>query len=120
VRVPRLSKTGQAVTRLNRLIEASAWVDAALSLVEIELPHWRLRRLIYEDGSWFCSLSRQPNLPVDLDDTADASHEIPALAVLGAFIEARRRSALDREIRSPSVPYVRRSLNWAVNCEEFG
>ena len=28
---------------------------AALALVELELPAWKLRRLIYEDGEWLCS-----------------------------------------------------------------
>ena len=60
-------------TRVDQLIEVGAWTDAALALIELELPAWKLRRLIYEEGAWFCSLSREPNLPVEFDDTADAS-----------------------------------------------
>jgi hypothetical protein len=119
VRVPLLNKTGQAIGRLNRLIEASAWIDAALTLVELELSHWKLRRLVYEDGTWFCSLSEQPRVPVGFDDTADASHDNQALAILSAFVEARRRPASRREVRSPSVPYVRRSLGWVMSCDDF-
>ncbi len=63
-------------TRVDQLIEVGAWTDAALALIELELPVWKLRRLIYEEGAWFCSLSRGLNLPVELDDTADASHEV--------------------------------------------
>jgi hypothetical protein len=66
--------------RIDELIEARAWNDAALTLVELELPAWKQRRLIYEDGKWHCSLSRRPNLPVALDDTATASHEVLPLA----------------------------------------
>jgi hypothetical protein len=66
--------------RIDELIEARAWNDAALTLVELELPAWKQRRLIYEDGKWHCSLSRHPNLPVALDDTATASHEVLPLA----------------------------------------
>jgi hypothetical protein len=62
--------------RIDQLIDAGAWNDAALALIELELPAWKLRRLVYEDGEWLCSLSRQPNLPLALDDTADARHEV--------------------------------------------
>ena len=61
---------------------ARAWNDAALALVELELPAWKLRRLVHENGKWHCSLSRHPNLPVALDDTATASHEVLPLAIL--------------------------------------
>ena len=84
-------------TRIDQLIEAGAWGEAALALIELELPAWKLRRLVYEDGQWLCSLSRQPNLPVALDDTADASHEVLPLAILRAFVEARRRTSAMRE-----------------------
>ena len=78
-RLPLLKKAGQA-NNIDQLIEAGAWCDAVLALIDIELPGWKLRRLICENGEWFCSLSRQPNLSVELDDTADASHEVMALA----------------------------------------
>ena len=37
---------------IDRLIELEAWTEAALVLVEFELPRWKLRRLVYEDGVW--------------------------------------------------------------------
>src|SRR5262245_60791985 len=95
-RLQLLRATGTAA-QLDRLIEAGAWTDAAIALIGIELPGWQLRRLVYEDGEWLCALSRQPNLPLELDDTADASHEMPALAILCAFVEARRRIDSERE-----------------------
>ncbi len=67
-RIPVLSKSGQA-SRIDRLIEAGAWTDAAMAVIALELPDWQLRRLEYESGEWFCSLSRQPNVPATLDDT---------------------------------------------------
>jgi hypothetical protein len=88
-RLPALEKAGRTA-QIDRLIEASAWSDVALALIEIELPMWKLRRLIYEDGEWFCSLSKEPNLPVQFDDTADARHDVLPLAILSAFVEARR------------------------------
>src|SRR5271157_4812077 len=65
-RIPILSKSGKA-TAIDRLIEAGAWTDAALELLELELPAWKLRRLACESGQWICSLSRRPNLPAALD-----------------------------------------------------
>ena len=52
-----LKRTGKAAL-IDRLIESGAWTDAALALVEIELPAWKLRRLVLEDGEWLCSLSK--------------------------------------------------------------
>ena len=88
-RLPNLSRS-PGVARLDRLIAAGAWTDAAFALVALELPAWSLRRLVHEDGEWLCSLSRQPNLPATLDDTADARHESLPLAIVLAFLQARR------------------------------
>ena len=74
-RLPVLNRAGKAA-RIDRFIEAGAWNDAMLALIELELPAWKLRRLICEDGEWVCSLSKQPNLPVALDETADATHDV--------------------------------------------
>jgi hypothetical protein len=105
IRIPVLSKSGKA-TRIDRLIESGAWADAALAVVELELPAWRVRRLVCEDGEWICSLSRQPNVPAELDDTVDAWHSLLPMAILRAFIEARRRRGFATET-IPSVPQVR-------------
>jgi len=116
-RLPALNR-GKAV-QIDRLICAGAWNDAALALIELELPAWKLRRLIYEDGEWHCSLTKQPNLPVALDETADASHEVLALAILGAFLEARRRTSALRETGLPTVPHVRAKSDLAICCDNF-
>ena len=118
-RIPVLNKAGKATRRLDQLIEAGAWSDAALALIELELPAWKLRRLVYEDGEWFCSLSKQPNLPVALDDTADACHEVLPLAILSAFVEARRKTSAVREPSSPTVPQVRPTSGYAICCDNF-
>jgi hypothetical protein len=56
----------EAATRgIKRLIEAGACVDAVLALIALELPQWKLRRVLYEDGEWHCLLSRQPQLPMN-------------------------------------------------------
>jgi hypothetical protein len=118
VRLAGLGRTENAA-QLNRLIEAGAWTETALTFIELELPQWRLRRLIHDDGEWLCSLSRQPSLPVELDDTADAKHEILPLALLSAFVETKRRMADAREVSSPVVPQFRPATTYAVCCDNF-
>jgi hypothetical protein len=117
-RFPAMKRAGKAA-RIEQLIEAGAWSDAALALIELELPAWKLRRLVYEDGKWYCSLSRQPNLPVALDDTATASHKVLPLAILSALVEAHRRMSVTRGISLQTVPRTRSTSGYAVSCDNF-
>ena len=117
-RLPMLNMAGRAA-RLDQLIEAGAWSDAALALIELELPAWKLRRLVYEDGEWLCSLSKQPNLPVAFDDTADARHDVLPLAILSAFLEARRAASAAHESSSPTVPQVQPTSGIVICCDNF-
>ena len=89
----RFSALG-AVTKvkLDWLIEAGAWTDAALTLVEFELPQWELRRLVKDEGEWLCTLSRQPALPLEFDEVAEARHQLLPVAILLALLQAKRAS----------------------------
>jgi len=116
-RIPILSKSGKTA-RIERLIESGAWTDAAMALIESEMPGWALRRLVYESGEWFCSLTRQPNMPADLDDSADAAHQVLPLAILRAFIEARRRSKVAIDSAS-GVPQFQPAGGDVVCCDNF-
>ena len=104
-----------AKAKVNRLVECGALVDATLALVELELPQWKLRRVIYEDGEWHCSLSKQPWLPRGLDEVSEASHEDLALAILIAFLQARRAAAAG----VTAVPQVRPARGDGVCCDNF-
>ena len=110
---------GTVKARAIRLIESGAFADATLALVELELPQWKLRRLIYEDGEWHCSFSKHIGLPAELDDMAEATHESLPLAILAAFVEARRRSLTASESRRQSVPLLRPTQGYAVCCDNF-
>lgn len=107
-----------ARTRIDRLIASEAWTDAALALVELELPQWKLRRLLYEDGEWHCCLSRQPELPAWIDETVEAHHEVLPLAILSAFVDAREIAATARDA-SRTVPLVPSQQCQAVCCDNF-
>jgi hypothetical protein len=118
IRLPVLARAGKTA-QIDQFINAGAWNDAALALLGLELPAWKLRRLVYEDSEWLCSLSKQPNLPVGLDDTADFSHEIPALAILGAFLEARSRTEAANRTSGPIVPQSLTALRQPNCCDNF-
>ena len=103
----RFPSAGQSerTARIERLIAAEAWTDAAFALIELELPQWQVRRIAYDQGEWHCALSRERELPEWLDQSLEARHPDLPLAILSAFVEAQRASA--PSVR-PSVPIVRR------------
>ena len=108
--------------KIDRLIEAEAWTELALALVELELPQWKLRRLVYEEGAWRCSLSKQWNLPLWLSDSAEARHESLPLAILSALIEALQSGEPASVRAASSVPQCRgESISSAeiVCCDNF-
>lgn len=84
------------VACLKRLIAARAWNDAALALLALQLPDWKLRRLVYDDGEWHCALSRAREMPEWLDATTETHHPNMALAILGALVAAAAESAPSR------------------------
>jgi hypothetical protein len=106
--------------RIERLIQSGAWTDAALALLELELPQWQLRRLAYDEGEWHCALSPQRELPDWLDDRSVESHHADlSLAILSAFVDAQRKSAPPSRT---SVPAARRAANplyEPVCCDNF-
>lgn len=116
-RAAGLRSRGQA-RALEAALAAGAWTDAALALIDLELPGWTMRRLIRDDGAWLCSLSRSPNLPIELDDGAEATHEVLSLAIIAAMLEARRAGAAVT-IRSTSVPTTLPSNGQRMCCDNF-
>ena len=106
----RFPSTGQSgkTARIERLIQSGAWTDAALALIDLELPQWQIRRIAYDEGEWHCALSRQRELPDWLDQSVEARHADLALAILSAFVEVQRISA---PLSRPSVPAVRADTN---------
>jgi len=99
-RFPSESRSSKAA-RVERLIQSGAWTDAALALIDLELPQWQIRRIAYDEGEWHCALSRQRELPEWLDQPVEARHTDLALAILSAFVEAQQIST---PVSRPSVP----------------
>lgn len=117
----RSARMGHAdsVARASRLIEAGAWTDAALALIAIELPFWKLRRLAYDGGVWHCALSRQCELPEWLDQAVETSHRDLSLAILEALAEALQRSILADDRRARTVPSIRSDHVAQLCCDNF-
>jgi hypothetical protein len=101
-RFPSLGR-GEKCARLEQLIRTGAWTDAALALVDLELPLWHIRRLAYDEGEWHCALSRECELPDWLDQAIETRHADLALAILGAFVEACRISRAESRTSVPAV-----------------
>jgi hypothetical protein len=117
------------VFMLQRWVHDGAWTDAMLLLAEMKLPQWKLRQIVFDEGQWHCTLSRQPNLPLELDEVAECSHEVLPLAILGALVEAlssmRSRNRL-RLVDARPVPFAGRAAAnldaqgiSAVSCDDF-
>jgi hypothetical protein len=116
-RIPALDRAGSTAP-IRRLLEMQAWTETALSLVQCEFPGWQVRRLVHDGAAWMCSLSRQPYLPTGLDDGVDAMHESLPLAILLAFLEARRVTATLPQAAT-TIPSIVPPVEGAVCCDNF-
>ena len=117
-RSPSLGRTAKAA-RLERLIRSEAWTDAALALIDLELPQWQVRRIAYDEGEWHCALSRQRELPEWLDQSIETHHADLPLAILSAFADARLAAAPANQTSVPFVPREARPLYEPVLTDNF-
>src|SRR6478609_5725233 len=117
-RFPSESRSSKAA-RVERLIQSGAWTDAALALIDLELPRWQVRRLAYDEGEWHCALSRLRELPEWLDQPIETHHADLALAILSAFVEAQRISVPSSRTSVPAVPQDASPLYEPVCTDNF-
>src|SRR5882757_2206122 len=101
-RFPSLGQSGKTA-RVERLIQSGAWTDTALALIDLELPQWQVRRLAYDQGEWYCALSRERELPEWLDQSIEGRHADLALAIVSAFVEAQQIAAPSSRTSVPAV-----------------
>jgi hypothetical protein len=113
------SAQSSKTARIERLIQSQAWTDAALALIDLELPQWQIRRIAYDEGEWYCALSRRRELPEWLDQSIEGRHTDLALAILSAFVEARRVSAPSSRPGVPTAPQEVNALYEAVCSDNF-
>jgi hypothetical protein len=117
-RIPAFAWAEQ-LTRVIRLAEIGAWTEVTFALIKLELPLWQVRRLAFENGEWLCSLSRQPNLPMALDDCAEGSHEVLPLATLRAFVEACRTRCRVQKSVSVVPQVAQATVDHIICCENY-
>jgi hypothetical protein len=117
-RFPSVGQTGKTA-QIERLIQSGAWTDAALALIDLELPQWQVRRIAYDGGEWYCALSRERELPDWLDQSIETHHADLPLAVLSAFVDAQRISAPRSRTSVPTVPRDVNPLYDPVCCDNF-
>ena len=117
-RFPSVGQT-EKTARIERLIESEAWTDAALALIDLELPQWQVRRIAYDEGEWYCALSRERELPDWLDRSIEARHADLPLAILSAFVDAQRISTPRSRTSVPIVSRDANALYEPVCCDNF-
>jgi hypothetical protein len=117
----RFPLQGQAAKteRIEQLIHSGAWTDAALALVELELPQWQVRRLAYDNGEWYCALSRQRELPDWLDQSVEGRHADLALAILSAFVEVQRVNSPPTRTSVPAAGRNESPFYEPLCCDSF-
>jgi hypothetical protein len=117
-RFPSVGQT-EKTARIERLMGSGAWTDAALALIDLELPQWQVRRIAYDEGEWYCALSRQRELPDWLDQSIETRHADLPLAILSAFVDAQRVNAPSSRTSVPFVPRDASALYEPVCCDNF-
>ena len=117
-RLQALRTSGKA-GRFDELVANGAWTESAFALIALEMPAWSVRRLVYDDGEWLCSLSQQPNLPLEIDDTVDARHAALPLAILGALVEAKSRKEPAPQSDFQRRPQLGSEITYAQCCDNF-
>ena len=86
---PRLKSAIRPNALVERLIEAEAWVDLGFWLIGWELPDWVIHRLSCDDSRWNCAICVRGLAINWVEDVAEFQHGNPALAILGAFVQAQ-------------------------------
>src|ERR1700744_2304204 len=117
-RYPPVRRTAKSL-EIERLIQSRAWTDAAFGLIDLELPQWQVRRIVYDEGEWHCALSRQRELPEWLDQSIETCHADLPLAILIAFVEAARIAAPPTMTSVPTVPRQADMPCEPVCCDNF-
>ncbi|MBU6461668.1 MAG: hypothetical protein KGK01_02970 [Bradyrhizobium sp.] len=109
----------ESTAQIERLMASEAWTDAVLALFGVELPQWQVRRIAYDEGEWYCALSRERELPDWLDQSIEAHHPDLALAMLCAFVDARLAGVPSSQTSVPAVPYDANASCALLCCDNF-
>src|ERR1700682_6104417 len=117
-RFPSGGQTGKRAGS-DRLIQTGAWTDAARALIDLELPQWQVRCIAYDEGEWYCALSRERELPDWLDQSIEAPPPDLPLAILSAVVEAQRIAAPSSRTSVPTAPRAASAFYEPVLTDNF-
>jgi hypothetical protein len=117
-RLPSVRRT-RDFTRLEQFIQSDAWTDAALALLALESPQWRLRRIVHDAGEWHCTLSRRRELPDWLDQPVEARHGDLCLAILSALVCTKCDDESIAADRVAAVSPMDQTLDVPLCCDNF-
>jgi hypothetical protein len=117
-RLPSVRRTTD-FARLEQFIQSGAWTDAALSLLALEAPQWRIRQIVHDDGEWYCTLSRVRELPDWLDQPAEARHGDLCLAILSALVDTKADDAPEVEGSPTNASGLDQPLDAPLCCDNF-
>lgn len=109
------------VGRVAALVEAGASVDAALALVEYELPDWEIRRLARENGKWTCALARDGRLPAEPEAVVEGDGDSAPQAIVHAMAEVRNMEEAKAGCRAShaSPAGAGPACSFQVSCDDY-
>jgi hypothetical protein len=117
-RLPSVRRT-RDFAHLQKLVQSGAWTDAALALLALEAPQWRLRQIVHDAGEWHCTLSRLRELPDWLDQPVEACHGDLGLAILSALVDVKRDETLATGNAAANPSRADQPLDVALGCDNF-
>lgn len=114
---PRLQAAPEPNDLVRRLMQAEAWVDLGFWLIAWELPDWLIHRLSCDDSRWNCAICVRGLAINWIEDVAEFQHDNPALAILGALVQAQLRK-IQGPTPSNVTPFRRTGRTGAhsLNC----
>jgi len=99
------------------LIGSGAWTDAALALIDLELRYGRFAASPMTMASGIARCRASVSCPIG---SIVARHADLALAILSAFVDARRAALPASRTSVPTVPRDASPLYEPVYCDNFG
>jgi hypothetical protein len=100
-------------------LKTGASFDLLRALIEVELPGWRLARLQYDGGQWYCTICRGTAQLEWAAADVTCGHVDPVLAMLRALLEVLAMDGVEDEA---DEGVLRRQQNPDMNyvlCDNF-
>jgi hypothetical protein len=104
--------------RVRAMIDAQAWTDAILAIADIDRSRV-IRHVVHDDGEWHCRIGSHLAVPHWLDEHAEFSHPVLALAILGALVDATSAATGSSAASTSRRPTADDEAVSAVGCDNY-